>query len=101
MKTKIVIAAVLLAAGIVIFSFFTAHKSAESGAGNYGGDLWEDDIHSLAEGLCAGCDTDREKAVRIYHWVIKNIEYDYELEVQYQYFDASKTLSTRHGSVGK
>lgn len=97
MKKIIVFAAVLLAAGMIIFSFYTAHQSANNGAGNYGGDLWENDVSSLAGSLCAGCDTDREKAVRIYQWVIENIEYDYELEVQYQYFDASKTLATRKG----
>lgn len=97
MKKKTVIAAVLLTVGVIIFSLYTAYQSANSGVGNYGGDLWEGDISSLAESLCAGCKTDREKAVRIYHWVIENIEYDYDLEVQYQYFDASKTLSTRRG----
>ena len=51
----------------------------------------------LADEICAGCDADAEKVQSIYNWMIANLEYDYNYNVIFQYFDVHKTLRTKQG----
>lgn len=58
---------------------------------------WDKRINELTEQLCSDCGTDEERVRCIYQWIIENIEYDYEYDGIYQYFDAVKTVETRKG----
>lgn len=51
----------------------------------------------LANEICAGCDTDAEKAQAFHSWIVSNFEYDYEADPFFQYFDVRKTLRTQKG----
>ena len=64
---------------------------------NGGTTLWDTQTEELADEICAGCDTDAEKVQSIYNWMIANLEYDYNYNVIFQYFDVHKTLRTKQG----
>ena len=64
---------------------------------NGGTTLWDAQTEELADEICAGCDTDAEKVQAIYSWMVANLEYDYDYEALFQYFDVRKTLRTRQG----
>ena len=64
---------------------------------NGGATLWDTQTEELADEICAGCDTDAEKVQAIYNWMIANLEYDYNYNAIFQYFDVHKTLRTKQG----
>lgn len=64
---------------------------------NGGTTLWDTQTEELADEICAGCDTDVEKVQAIYSWMIANLEYDYNYNAIFQYFNVRKTLSTKQG----
>lgn len=64
---------------------------------NGGTTLWDTQTEELADEICAGCDTDAEKVQAIYNWMIANLEYDYNYNALFQYFDVRKTLRTKQG----
>lgn len=64
---------------------------------NGGATLWDTQTEDLADEICAGCNTDEEKAQAIYQWIIQNFEYDYDYSDCIQYFDIRKTLRTHKG----
>ena len=64
---------------------------------NGGTTLWDTQTEELADEVCAGCDTDAEKVQAIYNWMIANLEYDYNYNAIFQYFDVRKTLRTKKG----
>ena len=64
---------------------------------NGGTTLWDAQTEELADEICAGCDTDTEKVQAIYSWMIANLEYDYNYNAIFQYFDVRKTLRTKQG----
>lgn len=92
--TSLFVIAVIIAVSVFTFDFIMARKT---GVGNFGGTTWSEEAEVLAEGICSGCTSDREKAHAIYEWVITNITYDEDYYPQYQYFDIRKTLQTREG----
>lgn len=64
---------------------------------NGGATLWDTQTEELADEICADSNTDAEKVLAIYTWMIANMEYDYDYQVLLQYFDVRRTLSTRTG----
>ena len=64
---------------------------------NGGNTLWDTQTEELADEICTGCDTDAEKVQAIYTWMIANLEYDYNYNAIFQYFDVRKTLRTKKG----
>ena len=64
---------------------------------NGGATLWDTQTEELADEICAGCDTDAEKVLAIYSWMIENLEYDYDYYAFIQYFNVRKTLLTHKG----
>ena len=64
---------------------------------NGGTTLWDTQTEELADEICAGCDTDAEKVQAIYNWMVANLEYDYNYNALFQYFDVRKTLRTKQG----
>ena len=64
---------------------------------NGGITLWDTQTEELADEICAGCDTDAQKVQAIYNWMIANLEYDYNYNALFQYFDVRKTLRTKQG----
>ena len=59
--------------------------------------LWDTQTEELADEICTGCDTDAEKVQAIYNWMVANLEYDYNYNALFQYFDVRKTLRTKQG----
>ncbi len=64
---------------------------------NGGTTLWDTQTEELADEICTGCDTDAQKVQAIYNWMIANLEYDYNYNAIFQYFDVHKTLRTKQG----
>ena len=59
--------------------------------------LWDTQTEELADEICASCETDEEKVLAFYNWIIANLEYDYDCYPLFQYFDVRKTLQTKQG----
>ena len=64
---------------------------------NGGATLWDTHTEELADEICAGCDTDEEKAYAFYCWIIDDFEYDYDYHAFIQYFNVRQALRTRKG----
>lgn len=59
--------------------------------------LWNADVEILADEICKNAETDEQKVMAIYNWIIENITYDDNYDCTYQYFNAKKTLLTKTG----
>ncbi|MBO5279759.1 MAG: transglutaminase domain-containing protein [Clostridia bacterium] len=59
--------------------------------------LWDTQTEELADKICAGCESDSEKAQAFHNWIVANFEYDYDCNPFFQYFDVRKTLRTQKG----
>ncbi len=59
--------------------------------------LWDTQTEELADEICAGCETDEEKVLAFYNWIIANLADDYDCYPLFQYFDVRKTLQTKQG----
>ena len=81
----------------IIFAYNFVRKPEAPYLTNGGATLWDTQMEELADEICAGCDTDSEKAQAIYSWMIANLEYDYDYKTLLQYFNVRRTLSTRKG----
>ena len=90
-----VIAGLILVTGIIAYNFVC--KPEAPCLTNGGATLWDTQMEELADEICAGCDTDSEKAQAIYSWIIHNCEYDYDYRAFIQYFNVRRTLYTRKG----
>ena len=64
---------------------------------NGGNTLWDTQTEDIADEICTDCDTDAEKVQAVYSWMVANLEYDYNYNALFQYFDVRKTLRTRKG----
>ena len=96
--TKIYVLAVsALIAVTLLFSYNFVSKPETPYLLNGGTTLWDTQTEELADEICAGCDTDAEKVQAIYNWMIANLEYDYNYNAIFQYFDVHKTLRTKQG----
>ena len=92
---------VLVSSAVILFLLFSAYifvyKQEDVFLTNGQATLWDTATVELADGICAYCDTDKEKVKAIYEWMIHNFEYDDECEPIVQYFNVRKTLSARKG----
>ena len=96
--TKIYVMAVSVLIVMALFvSCFFVSKPETPYLLNGGTTLWDTQTEELADEICSGCDTDAEKVQAIYSWMIANLEYDYNYNAIFQYFDVRKTLHTKQG----
>ena len=96
--TKIYVMAVSALIAVTLFtSYIFVSKPETPYLLNGGTTLWDTQTEELADEICAGCDTDAEKVKAIYSWMIANLEYDYNYNAIFQYFDVRKTLRTKQG----
>ncbi len=96
--TKIYVLAVSALIAVTLFvSYNFVSKPETPYLLNGGTTLWDTQTEELADEICSGCDTDAEKVQAIYNWMIANLEYDYNYNAIFQYFDVRKTLCTKKG----
>ena len=98
LPTKIYVLAVTGIIAITLISAYGDIAEPEAPYLDNGRDtLWNVHTEELADALCSGCDTDAEKAKAFHKWIVENFEYDFDCDPFIQYFDASKTVSTKQG----
>ena len=96
--TKIYVLAVSALIAVTLFvSYNFVSKPETPYLLNGGTTLWDTQTEELADEICTGCDTDAEKVQAIYNWMVANLEYDYNYNAIFQYFDVRKTLRTKQG----
>ena len=92
---------VLIVSAFIIALLFTAYIFVYRQDGvsltNGQATLWDISTEELADDICADCDTDEEKVIAIYDWIIHNFEYDYGRTPLVQYLDVHQTIETRKG----
>ncbi len=82
---------------LLFFSYNFVYKPEAPYLSNGRDTLWDTQAEELADEICAGCETDQEKVLAFYNWIIANFEYDYDCYPVFQYFDVRKTLQTKQG----
>jgi len=82
---------------LLFFSYNFVYKPEAPYLSNGRDTLWDTQTEELADEICAGCETDEEKVLAFYNWIIANLEYDYDCYPLFQYFDVRKTLQTKQG----
>ena len=96
--TKIYVLAVSALIAVTLFvSYNFVSKPETPYLLNGGTTLWDTQTEELSDEICTGCDTDAEKVQEIYNWMVANLEYDYNYNALFQYFDVRKTLRTQKG----
>ena len=96
--TKICVLAVsVFTVILLLFSYNFVFKPEASYLSNGRDTLWDTQTEELTDEICAGCETDEEKVLAFYNWIIANLEYDYDCYPLFQYFDVRKTLQTKQG----
>ena len=92
---------VLAVSALIVVTLFTSYNFVSKPETPYllngGSTLWDTQTEELADDICAGYDTDAEKVQAIYNWMIARLEYDYNYNAIFQYFDVRKTLRTKQG----
>ena len=82
---------------LLFFSYNFVYKPEAPYLSNGRDTLWDTQTEELADEICTGCETDEEKVLAFYNWIIANLEYDYDCYPLFQYFDVRKTLQTKQG----
>ena len=82
---------------LLFFSYNFVFKPEAPYLSNGRDTLWDTQTEELADEICSGCETDEEKALAFYNWIIANFEYDYDCYPLFQYFDVRKTLQAKQG----
>lgn len=92
---------VLAVATLIVTTLFASYnfvfKPEAPYLNNGGATLWDTQTEELADEICAGCETDKEKAQAFHNWIVVNFEYDYDCNPFIQYFDVRKTLCSKKG----
>ena len=99
-KMRTIICVFVLTAFIAVLLFFSynfVYKPKAPYLSNGRDTLWDTQTEELADEICAGCETDEEKVLAFYNWIIANLAYDYDCYPLFQYFDVRKTLQTKQG----
>ena len=91
----LIVSALILA--LLFSSYIFVYKQDDLSLTNGQATLWDISTEELADDICADCDTDEEKVIAIYDWIIHNFEYDYGCTPLIQYFDVHQTIETRKG----
>ena len=81
----------------MIFAYNMVRKPEAPFLTNGGATLWDTQTEELADEICAGCETDKEKVQAIYQWIMHNFEYNYDYYAFIQYFNVRQTLRTHKG----
>ena len=96
--TKIYVLAVSsVILSLILSAYIFVYKKEDVSLTNGQATLWDISTEELADDICADCDTDEEKVIAIYDWIIHNFEYDYGCTPLVQYFDVHQTIETRKG----
>ena len=96
--TKFCVLAIALLITSTLFSAYNLVFKPETPYLSNGRDtLWDTQTEELADEICAGCETDEEKAQAFHNWIVANFEYDYDCDPLIQFFDVHKTLRTQKG----
>ena len=95
-KTCVLVLTAFIAV-LLFFSYNFVYKPEAPYLSNGRDTLWDTQTEELADEICADCETDEEKALAFYNWIIANFEYDYDCYPLFQYFDVRKTLQTKQG----
>ena len=82
---------------LLFFSYNFVYKPEAPYLSNGRDPLWDTQTEELADEICADCETDEEKVLAFYNWIIANFEYDHDCYPLFQYFDFRKTLQTKQG----
>ena len=82
---------------LLFYSYNFVYKPEAPYLSNGRDTLWDTQTEELADEICVGCETDEEKVLAFYNWIIANFEYDYDCYPLFQYFDVRKTLQTKQG----
>jgi len=82
---------------LLFFSYNFVYRPEAPYLSNGRDTLWDTQTEELADEICVGCETDEEKVLAFYNWIIANFEYDYDCYPLFQYFDVRKTLQTKQG----
>ena len=95
-KTSVMMGTVFLIAGLLLSVYLNWDVLTE-GIGNGSSAHWGRHEQQFVDEMCAEAESDEEKVMIIYHWIIENIEYDHEYDMAYQHFDVARTLRTKKG----
>ena len=77
--TKIcILALTAFIAVLLFFSYNFVYKPEAPYLSNGRDTLWDTQTEELADEICAGCETDQEKVLAFYNWIIANLAYDYD-----------------------
>ena len=95
-KASIIIGALVVVIALLLSAYINLAVLKE-GTGNGSSARWGKQEQRFADEMCANAETDEEKVMVFYHWIIENIEYDYEYDMAYQHFDVARTLETKKG----
>ena len=63
---------------LLFFSYNFVYKPEAPYLSNGRDTLWDTQTEELADEICAVCETDEEKVLAFYNWIIANLEYDYD-----------------------
>ena len=92
---------VLAVSALIVVTLFISYNFVSKPETPYllngGNTLWDTQTEDIADEICTDCDTDAEKVQAIYNWMIANLEYDYNYNAIFQYFDVHKILRTKQG----
>ena len=97
-RASIIIGTLFIFTGLVV-SVYLNLAVLQDGTGNGSSAQWGRQEQRLVDEMCADAETDEEKVIIIYHWIIENIEYDYKYDMAYQHFDINRVLRTKKGVV--
>jgi len=95
-RASIIIGTLFIFTGLVV-SVYLNLAVLQDGTGNGSSAQWGRQEQRLVDEMCADAETDEEKVIIIYHWIIENIEYDYKYDMAYQHFDINRVLRTKKG----
>ncbi len=91
---SVTLVVLLLSMGFGLREFFVSSKT---GLVNGLATAWSTMDENFFNELAKDCTTQEEIARKGHDWLEENIEYDYELDLLYQYFNIEKTLQTKMG----
>ena len=91
---SVALAVLLMSMGYCGREFFVSSKT---GLVNGLATSWSTADENFFDGLAKDCTTQEEVTQKGHDWLEENIEYDYEADALYQYFNIEKTLQTKMG----
>ncbi len=91
---SVTLVVLLLSMGFGVREFFVSSKT---GLVNGLATAWSTVDENFFNELAKDCSSQEEVARKGHDWLEENIEYDYELDLLYQYFNIEKTLQTKTG----